>query len=180
MSILRINMIRLSSLAKSSLWAGLAMLATIPASAQEPKPVGTFNDWVTYTYKNSKGTVCLIASQPKSAKLSREGAKRGDVHFMVNYRPSENVNGEVQIFIGYKLKEESTVDVTIDGQKFALIPVGENAWADGAMNGKIVSAMKAGSSMTVSGESWRGTKSTDRYSLSGVTAALGKATSLCK
>ena len=40
--------------------------------------------------------------------------------------------------------------------------------------------MKNGKTMSVSGVSWRGTQTSDRYSLSGVTAAMNKIDSMCK
>jgi hypothetical protein len=62
-----------------------------------------------------------------------------------------------------------------------LFTSGDGAWADSADRDRaIVEAMKAGSSMRLKGTSWRGTETTDRYSLSGVTAALEKIDAECK
>ena len=155
------------------------MLLASPLAAQEPTPMGEFKDWGAYTYKNKKGRVCYIVSQPKDS--SPKGVNRDPVHFMVTNRPAENVNGQVHVYIGYPFKKESTVKVTIDGSKFTLYTSGDGAWADGSgSDKKIVAAMKAGSKMVIEGVSHRGTKTVDRFSLSGVSAALGKIGNGCK
>lgn len=179
MSILSNNMIRLSALATPSICAAAVMLLAAPAFAQEPTAMGEFKDWGAYTYKNSKGRVCYIVSQPKES--SPKGVNRDPVHFMVSNRPAEKVAGQVHVYIGYPFKKESTVKLSIDGNKFTLYTSGDGAWSDGSdSDRKIVKAMQAGARMTVEGVSHRGTKTVDRFSLSGVTAALGKIGNGCK
>ena len=173
MSILSSNMIRFSALSKFVLAGAAAVIIAAPAFAQEPTPIGEFTDWGAYKYKNNKGPVCFIVSQPKDS--SPKNVNRDPIHFMVTNRPSENVNGQVHLYIGYPFKKDSTVKVSIDGRRFTLYTSGDGAWSDGASSDrKIVQAMKAGSKMVVEGMSRRGTRTVDRYSLSGVTAALGK------
>ena len=61
---------------------------------------------------------------------------------------------------------------------------GENrywAWLkDTSDEDRMATAMRRGSSMTIKGTSQRGTLTTDRYSLSGVTAALNKIDETCR
>ena len=45
---------------------------------------------------------------------------------------------------------------------------------------KIVTAMKQGQKFTVRGTSWKGTETTDIYSLNGFSAAMDKIDSSCK
>ncbi len=159
-----------------------AMLALMPrvAQAQEPQAVGTFGDWTAYHYKTKKGPVCYIVSQPVKAELSRKGAKRDPVFFLVTHRPGDKVRGEVSTIIGYPFKPNSTPTVEIDGQRFILFAVKDGAWSEGPqVDRKIVAAMKRGRSMVVRGVSKRGTTSVDTYSLKGVTAALNKINQLC-
>jgi len=57
----------------------------------------------------------------------------------------------------------------------------QGAWSEGpATDRRIVAAMKAGRTMTVTGISSRGTRTVDTYDLTGVTAALKKIGELCK
>jgi hypothetical protein len=172
-------MIRFSVIQKTLIVAGAAVLMALPVSAQEPASIGEFTDWGAYKYKNDKGPVCFIVSQPKDS--SPKNVKRDAIHFMVTHRPAENVDGQVHLYIGYPFKKESTVKVTIDGAAFTLYTSGDGAWSDGASSDrKIVQAMRAGAKMVVEGTSWRGTQTKDSYSLSGVTAALEKIGSSCK
>jgi hypothetical protein len=58
---------------------------------------------------------------------------------------------------------------------------GDSAWIlNPAEEPELVSAMRAGSKMTVSGQSRRGNQTTYAYSLSGVTAATNKIMTECK
>ncbi|MGL6181779.1 MAG: invasion associated locus B family protein, partial [Aestuariivirga sp.] len=57
----------------------------------------------------------------------------------------------------------------------------DGAWADKPeTEKKIVSAMKNGKVLKISGTSWRGTATTDTYSLEGISAALAKIDDACK
>ena len=159
--------------------AGLMLLMS-PARAQEPQAAGTFGEWTAYHYKTKNGPVCYIVSQPVMSELSRKGARRDPVYFLVTHRPGDKVRGEVSTIIGYPFRPNSTPTVEIDGQKFTLFAVGDGAWSEGpAVDRKIVAAMKRGRTMVVRGVSRRGTTSVDTYSLKGVTAALKKIDELC-
>jgi hypothetical protein len=159
--------------------SGLAAVMLIQtAYAEEPKFVEEFNDWSVYSYKSGGGTVCYIVSEPKDSEP--KNVRRDKVFFLVQNRPKDKVKSEVSTIIGYKFKEGSNVTLDIDGAKHQLYTIGDGAWADtSALDKKIVAAMKAGKSMVVSGTSWRGTKTTDRYSLAGVTAAMQKIDNMC-
>jgi len=158
---------------------GAALLAVSPVLAQEPEPLGEFNDWAAYTYKSESGPVCYIVSLPVDSEP--KNVNRGPIFFLVTHRPSERVRNEVNTIIGYPFKENSTATVTIGDSTFELFTSGDGAWADSADRDRaIVEAMKAGSSMRLEGISWRGTETLDRYSLSGVTAAMEKIDAECE
>lgn len=159
--------------------AALALAAGVSAAfAQEPKLLGEFSDWAVYTYKGKTGTVCYAVSQPKDS--SPKNVNRDPVHFLITNRPGDQVRGEVNTIIGYPFAKGSTATVEIDGADFTLFTSGDGAWADSSKkDGQVVAAMKRGASMTVTGRSQRGTKTVDKYSLSGVTAAVAKIDSTC-
>lgn len=158
---------------------GAVLLAGLPAQAQEPKPLGEFQDWAAYTYSADSGPVCYIVSQPKD--WEPKNVNRGPIFFLVTHRPSDRVRNEVNTIIGYPFKENSTATVTVGDAKFDLFTSGDGAWADSADRDRaIVEAMKGGSTMQLKGTSWRGTNTTDRYSLRGVSAAMDKIDAECK
>ena len=158
---------------------GAILLAVSPVVAQEPERLGEYNDWAAYTYKSDNGPVCYIVSQPTD--WEPKNVNRGPIFFLVTHRPSERVRNEVNTIIGYPFKENSTATVTIGDSTFELFTSGDGAWADSTDRDRaIVEAMKAGSTMRLKGVSWRGTETTDRYSLSGVTAAMDKIDAECE
>jgi hypothetical protein len=163
----------------SCLMAGSAALLTgTTALAQEPQPLGQFQDWAAYTYESDGGAVCYIVSQPQD--WEPKNVNRGPIFFLVTHRPAERVRNEVNTIIGYPFREESTATVTIGDANFELFTSGDGAWADSAdRDRQIVEAMKGGTTMRLRGTSWRGTVTTDRYSLLGVTAAMTKIDEEC-
>jgi hypothetical protein len=171
-------MIRRSTLCRLAAACFFATFAGWAAHAQEPERIGEFNDWAAYTYKTDAGQVCYIVSQPKSSEP--KNVNRDPIFFLVTHRPGDKVRNEVNTIIGYPFKEGTTASVTIGDAKFELFTSGDGAWSESAArDAEIVEAMKRGSDMQVQGTSWRGTTTTDRYSLSGVTAAMSKIDETC-
>ncbi|MGE0210897.1 MAG: invasion associated locus B family protein [Parvibaculaceae bacterium] len=160
--------------------AGAAILGMAgTAGAQEPSSLGEFSDWAAYTYKSKNGPVCYIVSQPK--KSQPDGVTRDPIFFLITHRPGEKVRNEVNTIIGYPFKKESSATVQVGSDSFELFTSGDGAWSESsARDSAIVAAMKSGQSMTVKGTSWRGTSTTDQYSLAGVSAAMQKIDSTCK
>ena len=69
----------------------------------------------------------------------------------------------------------------IDANLFDLYTNGDAAWASTVdVDAAIVKAMKTGKSLSVTGTSWKGTETTDIYSLVGVSKALEKIDTACK
>ena len=149
----------------------LTAVATAAAYAQSPTRMNQFNAWGAYSYDSSNGKVCYVLSVPTGAEPA--DVDHGDNFFLISQRPGQNVSYEPQAMMGYPLREDSKVNVTIDGREFTLFSRGNSAWVENAAEEPaLVSAMRAGASMTVEAMSGRGTSTSYSYSLSGVTAAL--------
>jgi invasion protein IalB len=135
-------------------------LVAAPATsfAQTPKPIKQHKAWGAYSYKDARaGTICYILSIPT--------------------KPDGSAAFEPQVEVGYPLKADASVTVTVDGKSFKMFSQGNNAWlTDVSQESTLVAAMKNGRSMKVSGQSTRGTQTSYTYSLSGVTAALNEVT----
>ena len=165
----------------------LALAPALPALAQASKPVATHTDWSVFVAGEPKE--CYIVSPPKSSTAKRDGkaveVDRGDIRLFVTFRPAEKVVGEVSFNAGYPFRSSGTVDVKVGGETFGMNPgpapdAQTWAWpASPAEDAKIVSALKRGSSATVTGVSARGTTTVDTFSLSGFTAAVGDAEKRC-
>ena len=71
--------------------------------------------------------------------------------------------------------------MNIDGKKFTLFTIEDRAYASSEEDDQqMIAAMKRGSKMTIIGTSSRGTKTTDRYSLSGFTKTKSVIDKTCK
>jgi hypothetical protein len=148
------------------------------AEGAEPALLGEFSGWAAYTYKATDTKVCYISAKPKSSEPKI--AKRDPAFFLVSNMPGRKVRGEVSTIIGYAFKKDSKAQLAIDATKFDLYTNGDGAWADSpATEKQIVKAMKSGTTLTVTGTSWRGTKTVDSYTLEGVSAALAKIDEAC-
>ncbi|WP_310622070.1 invasion associated locus B family protein [Flexibacterium corallicola] len=154
-------------------------LSGAAANAQSPSLVKQNKDWQTYTYSGQNGKVCYALSKP--TQLLPSDRNHGDVFFFISTRPAERVKNEPSVIVGYDFKEGSIVTADVDGQKFNMFTKGDGAWVQNAAEEqRLISAMKAGRKLTVSGVSKRNTKTTYEYSLSGVTAAIGEADKACQ
>jgi len=150
------------------------------ARSAEPTSLGAFVDWTAYTYKASDTKVCYVVSQPKASEAAKK-VKRDPIFFIITHMPGRNINGEVSTIIGYPFKEATTVQLKVDDAEFELFTNGDGAWADTTdKEKKIVAAMKTGQKLSVKGTSWKGTETTDNYSLSGFSAAMDKIDGSCK
>ena len=139
--------------------------------AQSPTRIKQHNAWGAYSYDGGSGKICYILSIP----TQKEPADRdhGDVFFMLAKHPGQNVALEPQFQVGYPFADNSKVTLTIDGKQFAMFTEENKAWMENpAEEATVVSSMRAGSEMSLSGESRRGTKTKYDYSLSGVTKSL--------
>ena len=149
------------------------------AAAQEPSEIGTHGAWTAFSYSANGGKVCYIISQP--TEMAPKNVKRDPVHFLVTHRTKGKSRNEVNTIIGYPFKKGSLATLEIDGNSFEMFTNGDGAWLDSKdKDNKVVTAMKRGKRMAVKGTSWRGTKTSDKYSLSGVTAAMKAIDEACK
>lgn len=149
---------------------------TAAASAQSPTRIKQFDAWGAYSYDSGGGKVCYVLSVP-TVKTPAD-VNHGDIFFLISQRPGQNISYEPQAMMGYPLKDASKVDVTVDGKKFSLFTRGNSAWVENAAEEpQLVAAMRAGTDMTVQATSRRGTGTSYKYSLKGVTAALNQVNS---
>ena len=160
----------LKSLVKTLGMTAVAILAAGAAQAQDgDKDLGVHKKWQAHAYQEAGAPVCNMYSQP--SKHEEGGKKRGNIYAYVTHRPKSKRFGEISFDMGYPLKPGSDVTVSIGKQRFKLFVKDSAAFARAEDDPKLVKAMRRGSTMVVRGESARGTKTKDTYSLSGFTRA---------
>jgi hypothetical protein len=164
-----------SALLLTSLTAfGLGTSGALAAST--PEPLGTFKDWKAFSMDEGGRKVCFIVSTPKDK--SPKNVRRGDVFFLVT--DWGDLGLQPSVITGYPYKKNSKANIKIGSDKFNLFTKDDGAWfRDESDEKRVITAMKRGSTMVITGTSARGTLTTDRYSLSGITAALDKINRTC-
>lgn len=165
---------------RATIAAGIVALiiSAAPANSQQAKLLETFNAWSAHANTGGGKKVCFVVSQPRESEP--KNVKRGPIFFYISMYPSENVPNEVSIKMGYPLRAGVDAEVKIGGTTFSLFTKDEGAFVEKREDeNKLVEAMKAGSEMAVQGRSTRGTLTTDKYSLSGITDAIERARKEC-
>jgi invasion protein IalB len=191
----------LQTMLRMTLAVAVAGLAALPAAAQAPKqaapakqPVpaavpggaqpnllGQYGDWGAYAASSGGGKVCYALATPATTRTAPPNRPRDATYLFISTRPAENVHNEVSVIIGYQLKPDSEVNVEIGNNKFVMYTKADGAWiSNAAEEARMVETMRKGADVVVTGTSARGTQSTDRYSLKGLSQALDRTAKECK
>ena len=162
--------------------AGAAAVTSAASAAQATKGrqfLGGYQNWDAFTeMRGHNEKACYTISVPKEKHPSK--TRRGEVYIMVTNWPKAKVENQISIIMGYQAKKGSTVTFTIDKKTFKMFIDNDRAWAwDSNQDNEMTKAMKKATGFTVKGTSSRGTETTDRYSLSGFTAAHNAITKAC-
>ncbi len=167
---------------------GFASTFVLPdgrALAQDPtggaQLLGQFGDWGAYTASPAGRKVCFALAKPVASETNPPNRPRDPAWLFVATRPAEKVKEEVSVIIGYPFKANTDATVEIGATNFAMYTQNDGAWVkNAAEEARLVEAMRKGSEVTVRGESGRGTKTMDRFSLKGVAQALDRAAQECR
>lgn len=174
---MRIKFIIISALFSALL---LACFGVPIAMAQEqPKLHKTYKDWAVFTVPSDGDTICYVRSfaQDKAPK----NVDHGDVVFFVTIWKSNAAVKQSSLMTGYTIKAAPPPTARVGNTRIAMYPADNEAFVEEDVDErKLVAVMRKGSRLRVDARSARGTATTYEFSLSGITAALQKAESLCK
>jgi len=168
---------RITGLAATAVTA-LNFALTGGAAAQTVEQVEKQGAWTLYADTATPKAVCFIAAQPQAVEPL--GANRGPIFFYITAWPKDGVKVEPSIKVGYPVKPDAEMSVTVGTDSFKLFIKGERGFVqDPTEELKLVEALKKGSNAFVKATSARGTATTDTYSLTGLGAALDKLAVAC-
>ncbi len=154
------------------------ILFTSPAFAEAPKDISQHKDWSVFEYQENGKKDCFAVSIPTESLP--KGVRRGGIYFSVTHSQSDKTTNAVSISMGYPLKAGSNPTATIGSTVYQFFAQGETIWPiSDTVLAKLVAGMKRGQKVVIRGTSSRGTKTTDTFSLSGVTAAIAAAKKNC-
>jgi invasion protein IalB len=161
-----------------------------PAAAQTKKKaeptdqatlLGQFGDWGAYKATPNGKLVCFALSKPTSAVTNPPGRNRDQSYAFVSTRPAEKVKNEVSVIVGYPQKSGVDATATIGSASYIMYTQNDGAWVkNAAEESQMVEAMRKGADLVIKSESTHGTKTTDTYSLKGISDALAKVAAECK
>jgi len=132
----------------------------------------------------------LVIHRDKAPAINADGTAAKDKNGNPVFR---KVRNEVQTLLGYTLKpttDSFTHTASVDGKAYPMKSIADDpstpikddeaAWlASMDDEAGFVAALKKGSKLVVTGTSTRGTKTTDTYSLAGITQAMGAIDKAC-
>jgi invasion protein IalB len=169
--------------------AACALPGAASAQTKKKKPdptdqavlLGQFGDWGAYKADPGGKLVCFALSKPTSAVTEPPGRNRDPSYAFVSTRPAEKVVNEVSVIVGYPQKPNIDASATIGTASYVLYTQNDGAWVkNAAEESQMVEAMRKGSDLVIKSESTHGTKTTDTYSLKGISDALDKVAAECK
>jgi invasion protein IalB len=178
----------MTNLSRSTFVLLAAIAFAAPALAQGKKNpaeqavlLGQFGDWGAYKASPGGKKVCFALSKPTAAVTEPANKKRDPSYAFVSTRPSEKVKNEISVIVGYPQKSGHDASAAIGSANYVLYTQNDGAWVkNAAEEPKMVEAMRKGHDLIVKSESNSGTKTTDTYSLKGISEALDKVAEECK
>jgi outer membrane biosynthesis protein TonB len=155
--------------------------AVKPVADDEPKLLGEYGEWRAFTASPSGKKLCFALARPGSSQTDPPNRPRDPAYLFIATRPADKVKDEISLIIGYPIKPNTEVTAAVGPATFALSTQEDGAWVKNAPDeAKMVDAMRKGSDVVIKGESGKGTKTTDTFSLKGIIQALDRVGRECK
>ena len=122
--------------------------------------------------------VCFAQSSPI---LQAPKSNKRDAKLFVAFRPAEKIINEVSVTGGYEFNNKNSVTATSGKNKFKFdIKEQGFAWiADTKVEFRMISKMKKGSRIMITGYNQKGSQTIDHYSLLGFTKAYNTVKKAC-
>ena len=148
-------------------------------SAEEVKKIGKYKDWESMVVTEATGKVCFAQSSP-ILQGPKSNNKR-DAKLFIAFRPAEQIIDEVSVTAGYEFNNNNSVTATSWKNKFKFdIKEQGFAWiADTKVEFRMISRMKKGSRIMITGYNQQGSQTIDHYSLLGFTKAYNATKKAC-
>ena len=174
-------------LAAATVACSTAADAQAQKKSAKPEPtegavlLGQFENWGAYKATPGGKKICFALSKPTSAVTDPAGRNRDPSYAFVSTRPAEKVKNEVSMIVGYPQKPGVDATATIGSATYVMYTQNDGAWVkNAAEEAQMVETMRKGADLVVKSESGHGTKTTDTYSLKGLSEALDKVAQECK
>ena len=147
-------------------------------SAEEIKKIGKYKDWEAVVVTSDSGKICFAQSLPV-LQGPKSNSKR-DAKLFISFWPSEKTINEISVTAGYEFNS-NTVTAQSGKNKFKFdIKEQGFAWiTDSKIETRMISKMKKGSRIMITGHNQKGSQTIDHYSLLGFTKAYNTVKKAC-
>lgn len=163
-------------ISKTLLFTAAACIFATSASA---KMEGQFTDWTVHSKTQGSEKICYALAKARSKTPS--SVKHGDIYFMVANWKSGAAKEQPSLLTSFALKPQIPPSARVGSSRIPMYADGSEAFVESRSDEKkLVRSMRKGSTMRVDAVSARGTQVSYEFSLKGITAALGKAQTVCK
>ena len=147
-------------------------------STEDPKSVGKFKDWETFTATENNNKICFAQSIP--ILRAPKKFERSPSRLFISFRPNENIKDEVSATSGYAFQKEKIVAAKTGKKTYDFFSQEEFAWIlDTEEEQRFIKAMKKASRVMIIGRTEKGKQTIDHYSLMGFTKAYDTAKKNC-
>ena len=166
------------SIIKNTIYLLIFIMSFTSLNAQEIKKIGKFKDWETIVVTDETAKLCFAQSKPvlQSPKNNAREAR-----LFISFRPSEKISDEVSITSGYEYNVQNAILAKSGKNKIKFDISKDNfAWiTNNKIEKKMISVMKKGSRIMITGYNKSGSQTIDHYSLMGFTKAYNSAKKNC-
>ena len=152
----------------AKLLVALLLLAASPALARDA--LGMFGAWGAF--RDAQVPRCYAIAMAAPSTRSREYQPYADVAWW----PRAGVRGQVHFRLSRKLQPNSSITLSLGGQRIPLTGGGADAWAsDKRGDAAILAAMRSAGEMTVSARDAAGRGFSNTWDLTGAATAIDAA-----
>lgn len=151
------------------------LLLAAPIAAQARDVLGIYERWGAF--KEPAQGRCFAMAQPLAGGWEKSPWRP---FVAIGYWTKPNVRGQFNIRLSHQLAPATQAVLSVGGQQFRLVGSGADMWAaDQNADSAIIAAIRAGKSMSVTGQARAGGRFTDRYQLRGAASAIDAAALGC-
>ena len=156
----------------------IILISFAARSAEDPKSIGKFKDWETFSVNENNNKICFAQSIP--ILRAPKKFERNPSRLFVSFRPTEDIKDEVSATSGYTFQKEKIVKAKTGKKTYDFFSQEGFAWIlDAGEEQRFIKAMKKASRVMIIGRTDKGKQTIDHYSLMGFSKAYNTAKKNC-
>ena len=161
-------------------WGCLSLSLTVGAVGAYAGELGSFGAWYAMTSGEGGEKLCYAIAGPQ-VSLGKI-PNRGEIGLMVTHLDGGALKDQVSVALGFEPSKSKPTKIKVDkgGNINMRLTDGDRVWIrEGSLDEKLVSQMRRGDNLVVTGLSSKGVASQDTFSLDGFTKAYAAISEAC-